>query len=200
MRSRQQNLFDHFDLKQTRRRYGRTQHGGASTRGHRKLERPLSTKRWIHLVLKSDKAKGFLSFLHAKNKTWVEGILRAKAKKFGVRIDQMVNMGNHFHLKIKISSREGMGQFLKSTTTQIARKLTGARRGKPFGRFWQGLAFTRVLMSSLEELHLRGYFEANRVEAQQSTKARQECLRRFNAWVHRLRTKTGCADAAFSTA
>ena len=158
MRSKQQNLFDHFDLKQTRRRYGRTQHGGASTKGHRKLERPLSTKRWIHLVLKSDKAKGFLSFLHAKNKTWVEGILRAKAKKFGVRIDQMVNMGNHFHLKIKISSREGMGQFLKSTTTQIARKLTGARRGKPFGRFWQGLAFTRVLMSSLEELHLRGYF------------------------------------------
>lgn len=198
MRSQQTNLFDYFDTSKTRKRYGRTQHGGAETKGHRKLERPLSTTRTIHLVLKSHKAKGTLSFLNAKNKTLVESIIREKAEKFGVKIAEFANVGNHVHLKIRITSRETFGSFLRSVTTLIARRMTGACRGKPFGSFWQGQAFTRILVSRFEELNLYGYIKANQIEASQSKTARERYLCQFNAWVYRERIKAKSLEAYLS--
>lgn len=97
-----------------------------------------------------------------KNKSMVEKLIQEKSKKFHVKIADIVNMGNHLHIKLKIVSRLSFQKFLISITGLIARKITGARRGKTFGKFWQGLAFTRVVKTSLEELQLRGYFEANR--------------------------------------
>jgi hypothetical protein len=72
-------------------------------------------------------------------------------------------------------------------TTLIARKVTGACRGNKFGRFWQGLAFTRVLKSYTEELNLKGYFHANRNEAEYGPAARDRVLKAFNKWVYRER-------------
>jgi hypothetical protein len=189
MRSTQTNLFDYFETGKTRKRYGRTQHGGATSNGHRKLERPLSAKKWIHLILKSDKAKGKLSFLVPKNEIFIQKIIKEKARKFGVVVADQANVGNHLHLKIRITSRESFQKFLKAITTLIARQITGARKGRPFGRFWQGLAFTRVLTSRTEELNLMGYIMANRLEAATSTAARDKFLRRFNSWVYRERLR-----------
>ena len=186
MRTQQKNLFEYFDMKDTKRRYGRTQHGGAKTKGRRKQERPLSTKHWIHLVLKSDKARGKLSLLAVRNQSFIEKTLKTKAKRFGVRLAEHVNVGKHLHLKIKIASRTNFQKFLKAVTTLIARHVTGARKGKPFGRFWQGLAFTRVLKTALEELNLRGYLEANRKEATHSYAAREVYLKDFNRWVRSI--------------
>lgn len=177
-------------MKDVKRRFGRTQHGGANTRGRRKTERPLDRKKWIHLVLKSDKAKGRLSLLHAKNHPYVEQTLKQKAKRYGVRLAEVVNVGSHLHLKLKITTRSTFQNFLRSTTTLIARHVTGARRGTRFGRFWQGLAFTRVLRTSLEELNLRGYLEANRREAAHTHAAREAYLKAFNAWVKKQRRST----------
>lgn len=177
----QPSLFD----KETKKRYSRNQHGGVPSKGNRKLERPLSTKNWIHLVLKSDKAKGKFNFLIPKNKIAIQKIVMSKAKKFGIKIDDSANVGNHIHLKVKISSRENFQKFLKSITTLIARLVTGARKGKPFGRFWQGLAYTRVLKSYREELNLRGYIMANRLDAATSASAREKFLKKFNDWVYR---------------
>ncbi len=186
MKSKQLSLFENS---LEGRRYGRTEYGGARAKGFRKLERPLSTKKWIHLVLKSDKAVGSLSFLNLKNKATVENLIKSKAKKFGVLIAELVNVGNHFHLKVKITSRESFGQYLRSVTSLIARTVTGAKRGKRFGRFWQGLAYTRILKTALEELRLRVYFNANRIEVSHSPLAREVYLKRFNRWVVRERNR-----------
>jgi len=99
------------------------------------------------------------------------------------------NVGNHLHLKIKIQNRESFQKFLKAVTCLIARKITGAKKGYKFGRFWQGLAFTRVLTSSLEELNLKGYIKANRIQAEKGELAREKFLRKFNAWVYRERLR-----------
>ena len=190
MRAKQGQLFQYQQMESTHKRYGRTQHGGMGSKNHRKLERPLSTKKWIHLVLKSDKAKGPLSFLKPTNQVFIRELLRQKALRFGIKIADYANVGNHLHLKIRISSRENFKKFLKSVTAQIARKITGARKGKPFGRFWQGLAFTRILTSRLEELNLKGYIEANRREAAHSVEAREAFLKKFNQWVYRERLQS----------
>lgn len=182
---KQESLFQFSNDNETHRRYSRVVHGGVPSKGKRKLERPLSSKKWIHLVLKSDKAIGKYSFLSAKNKILVHQILASKAKKFGVTVGDYANVGNHLHLKIKISNRVGFQKFLKAVTALIARKVTLARRGHKFGRFWQGLAFTRVLKSAREELNLKGYFQANRIEAQKGEAARKNYLQAFNRWVYK---------------
>ncbi len=183
--------FEYFEIKKHKKKYNRTAHGGTESKGKRKEFRPLSTKHTIHLVLKSDKARGQFSFLTHKNKPLVDTLLKSKAKKFGVRIAEYVNVGNHLHIKIRISSREAFQKFLKSITTLIARKITGAKKGKRFGRFWQGLAFTRVLRSAFEELQLKGYFEANRRQASHSYRERDLFLTEFNLWVQKLKTDIG---------
>jgi len=183
---KQMSLLSRSDTK----RYNRRHHGGESGVGRRKLERPLSSKRWIHLVLKSDKAKGRLSLLSAPHQTYIKQLIFTKGKKFGVVIADYANVGNHLHIKIRCTSRPAFQRFLRSVTTQIARRVTGARRGKRFGRFWQHLAYTRVLKSSLEELRLKGYFIANREEADFGPAAREVSLRKFNAWVRSL-SRTG---------
>lgn len=186
-RVKQQNLFD----KETKRRYGRTQYGGLKSKGHRKLERPFSAKKWLHLVLKSDKANGKLSLKTAPNQTFIRTLIYDKGERFGVTVGDFVNMGNHLHIKVRAGSRLQFQKFLKSITGRIARHVTGARRGKAFGRFWQGLAYTRVLMSGIEELRLSRYFSANRLESIAGKARREEFLDEMNDWLKEERRRGG---------
>jgi hypothetical protein len=137
----------------------------------------------LHLVLKSDKAVGKLSFLTPKNQKLVRHVVFTKAKKFGIRVKDFANVGNHLHLRLKFQSREQFQKFLKSVTALIARKITGVRRGFKFGKFWQGLAYTRVLTTYTEELRVRGYIQANECEAKNSPASRERYLRFFNDWL-----------------
>ena len=164
-------------------------HGGTRSRGYRKTARPLAKGKWIHVTLKSSKAKGQWSMLSDRNKPEVTCILRQQSRKWGVHLAEVVNMGNHLHIKCRFQYRAGMQNFLRTAPAMIARKITGARRGVAAGKFWQGLAFTRVLSSSIEVLGLKGYFEANRLEALKGSAARDQYLRRFNTWIYRLRSR-----------
>lgn len=188
---KQQNLFD----AKTKRRYTRTQHGGLVSKGRRKLERPFSPRKWMHLVLKSEKAKGKLSFLAAHNQTFIRTLLYEKAERFGISLTDHVNMGNHLHIKVRSGSKPQFQKFLKSITGRIARHVTGARRGRKFGTFWQGLAYTRVLMTSFEELRLHNYFCANRTEHVAGKAKRAEFLRDMNEWLSHERTRAKTATS-----
>ncbi len=163
---------------------------GGITKGKRKIARPISTKKWMHLTLKSNKAKGALSFLHAKNFFKVKFIIKNQALKHGVEISDYVNMGNHLHLKVKPHSRKSFQNFLRSTTAMIARSVTGATRNQGFGKFWDGLAFTRVIQSSYELFQLKGYFKANRIQAKKGYEARTKYLDAFNGYLKTLKLQT----------
>jgi hypothetical protein len=185
---RQFEFFDSLPASEGKALKKRRVHGGSSTRGKRKLARPLNKNKPLHLVLKSKKAMGRHSFLLPANKQIVVDILKAKSRKFGVKIQDYANVGNHLHIKLRFTSREGFQRFLKAVTCLIARRITGARRGHRFGKFWDGLAFTRIVKTSFEELQLKGYFKANRIEAAHSPKKRQEFLGQFNRWLRSLPT------------
>lgn len=187
---KQESFFKYLNSADAKTYKGRTVHGGTQTKGHRKNARPLASKKWIHLILKSQRAKSNWSFLKPENKIYIERLLSLKSKQFGVKIDRWVNVGNHIHLKIKCSNRENFQKFLKSITCMIARSVTKARRGNPVGKFWQGLAFTRILKSALEELQLNAYFKGNEIEVLKGYQAREDFLRSFNQWVYRYRVKT----------
>lgn len=165
----------------------RKTHGGLPTKGKRKEARPFSSKKWIHLILKSHRAQGNWSLLSAKNKIFVENLISEKAKKFHIKVDHFVNVGNHLHLKIKAPHKKDFQQFLKSITNLIARFVTGAKRGQKKGKFWQGLAFTRILTSYFEEKNLEKYLNGNEIEALFGKAARESFLKDFNHWIRQAR-------------
>lgn len=140
----------------------------------------------FHLVLRSSKASGALSFLHRKNKVKVEGVVRHQASKFDVRIAKFATVGNHLHLMLRFSRRKNFQKFLKSVTALIARFITGARRGNPFGKFWDALAFTRVLVTPKERAIVVKYVSANVVEAANGKVARESYLNYRQPWEIRM--------------
>ena len=161
--------------------------GGEKLRKRRKTKRPLVPGKVHHVVFKSSKAKGRLSFL--AHRLFVASLLKEKSRKFYVEVQDFVNMGNHLHLKVRFKDRHRFGQFLKSFAGTLARHITGARKGKAFGRFWDGLVFTRILLSSLEELGLRAYFEGNHRQRELGYAERVQYLKRFNEFLYRLKAR-----------
>lgn len=185
----QQTLLPKTELKYLKAR----PHGGTSLKKRRKLARPLTPGAVTHLVLKSSKTQGRLSFYW--HKQLVHRLMKEKARKFFVEILDFVNMGNHLHIKVRFKDKLRFQQFLKSYTALLARIITGARKGRPFGRFWDGLAYTRVLTSKFEELGLRGYFEGNHRERELGPDEQRFYLKRWNEFLYRLKATRAASSA-----
>ena len=152
---------------------GRHTHGGGARISRRKTFRPLNEKRPVHLVLKSTHARGSLNFLAPKNLLAVEKTLIDRARQFGVKVHSKEIMFNHIHLVASFSKRRGFQDFLRTVTALIARKVTGATKGRPFGkRFWNDLAFTRVVFGRRDFRGLLGYMNKNRIEREVGAIAR----------------------------
>src|SRR4051794_3865148 len=138
----QPSLFD----RQVQIELARTQHGGDVRRGQRKLERPVSTRRPMHLVLASHRARGPLSL--RKHDPAVREVLRRMARRFEIRIYDFANVGSHLHLVLRARRREAFQGFLRSFAGIVASRVMGAERGRRTGRFFDGLAWTRVMNSA----------------------------------------------------
>lgn len=166
--------------------------GGSLSKGKRKVQRPITPKKWMHITLKATSAMGKLSMLNAQFRLKVDKIIRLTAQKNHITIGDGVNMGNHFHLKIKCQNRKGFQRFLRVITGKIARLVTGAKKGNSFykkngKRFWDELAFSRIVSTQFEELKLSGYFKANRIERSKGYRARIKYLSEFTLWVESLK-------------
>ena len=139
------------------------EHGGVLRKGKRKEARPISTAHPIHIVYRSSKARAKLSLLNFARR--IDKILSQQAQKFGVTIYEKANSGNHIHLLIRGRKRPGIQKFLISTTSLIARVVTGAKKGKKFGKFWDHPVYTRVLTSWKREFcGVKDYLVQNTLE------------------------------------
>src|SRR3954454_20013609 len=88
----------------------RTAHGGTLGRGRRKLERPVSTRRPMHVVLTSERARGPWSL--RRHERAVRDTLRETAQRFGIRVYEFANVGSHLHLLVRARRREAFQAFL----------------------------------------------------------------------------------------
>jgi REP element-mobilizing transposase RayT len=168
-------------------------HGGMNLKKRRKIKRPLVPGAITHIVLKSSKATGQLSFY--KHKKLVRSLLDQRAKKFFVEIKDFANMGNHLHLKVKFKDSKRFQNFLRTFAALLARAITQAKKGNKFGKFWDGLVYTRVLLTKFEELGLRVYFEGNHLERELGRSERDLYLKRWNQYLYRLK-KTRAVKSA----
>jgi REP element-mobilizing transposase RayT len=157
--------------RQTEAELSRTSHGGDLRRGRRKLERPVSTRRPMHLVLTSRRARGAWSL--RKHDRVVRDVMRQMARRFEVRIYDFANVGSHLHLVLRARRREGFQGFLRSFAGILARRITGAARARPSGPFFDGLAWSRVVSWGRDYWGLRNYVFRNQVEGVHGPRVRQ---------------------------
>lgn len=143
---------------------------GQSYKSHAKTQRPLCTKRMIHLVMRSKYATGKYSMLRKAKQ--VRSIIDTQAAKFGVRIYDFANVGNHLHLSLKISDKTHFKNFLRSISGLIMRLITGARRGSKklnhiATHFWDQRPFTRIVELGKKSFKvIARYLFKNKLESQ----------------------------------
>ena len=162
MRASQQDLFK-GDAK-----YGpknSNSHGGACAKKRAKARRPLDSRKPIHVILRSINARGVLSLKATREREARIASIMRRADKQGVRILSLANVGNHLHAIVRFSSRVQFANWLRVAAGLIARLVTGACRGKPFGKFWDDLTFTRVIHPGRDLEAMISYLKANRIEA-----------------------------------
>lgn len=121
------------------------QHGGRARLGKRKTSRPLEPTLPLYVLLRSSRAKGKWSLKRAPTRTAVEETLRELSARHGIKLFAFATGADQIHLLLRAKSRLSFQSFLRAFAGLVARHVTGARKGKPAGRFWDTLTFSRVL-------------------------------------------------------
>jgi hypothetical protein len=140
-------------------------HGGALSLGKEKKARPIATKKPMHLIFHSSRARGAWSFLHKQNRVRLENHLQATARRFNVKIFRFANVGNHFHLLVQAKRRADMQNFLRVFAQGVVFLVTGAKKGNPEGKFWDALAYSRIVEWGREWKGMLDYVGKNLLEA-----------------------------------
>jgi REP element-mobilizing transposase RayT len=131
--------------------------------GKRKLARPIDPRRPMHLVMRAEVARNRLSLLaHARA---IENLARNLAKRHQIRIYRYVNVGNHIHAIVRAKRRKGLQDFLRVFAGKTAQLVTGAKKGRKFGKFWDALAYTRITAWGKAYRTLQDYLIINEIEA-----------------------------------
>jgi REP element-mobilizing transposase RayT len=141
------------------------EHGGDIRLGRRKIARPLDTSRPLHIVLRSTRAKRDWSLLRPAFAAQIRRRIRTLARRYDLTLYGYANSGNHIHILGRARSRRGFQSFLKVFAGVTARLVTGARKGKPVGRFWDRLAYSRIVSWGRDYRAVGAYVKQNADEA-----------------------------------
>lgn len=140
--------------------------GGSMIKGNAREQRPLSTKRPVHLVMRSTYARGEKSFLAPKRARLVKDLVNRAGAHQGVKIYRFANSGNHLHFVILPASRTAYLRFIRAISGRLARLVLGAERGNAKGiKFWDALPFTRILEWGRDYRRACAYLKQNTLEA-----------------------------------
>jgi REP element-mobilizing transposase RayT len=120
--------------------------GSLLRKAKNRTARPLSTKKSMHVVIRSKLAKGEMSLAAPKNRKLIDDTLKAKAKKFGVKVYKVGNGGNHLHMIIKLGNRYAYNGFIRAFTGTLALKITRSNKFKKLKeKFWESRPYSRVI-------------------------------------------------------
>lgn len=119
----------------------------------------------LHIVMKSRFDLVTFSMLTRKHEKEIKQTLRRHAKKFQIRILDFANVGNHLHIQVRWKRRLQIQNFLRAFAGVVARIVTGAQRGRPFGKFWGYLTFTKVVWHKSGRKIVSKYIEKNKMQA-----------------------------------
>ncbi len=133
-------------------------HGGEHTLGKRKERRPFDPKQALHVVLRSEKARGEHSMLHPRHCNHIRDLVDRLKGRWNIAVYRYANVGNHLHLLIRTKSRADWQGFIRELAGGIAIIVTGAKKGAALKRsalkdvpesakrgFWDQLVYSRIV-------------------------------------------------------
>ena len=152
------------------------QFGGSllGVNGNSREARPLSAHHSVHLVMRSQVARGTKSMRHKKHRRKIDRIVQSQARRWKIRIYEYANVGNHLHMLVRPRSRQDYCRFIRATTGLIARTVMKSERGRPQRlKFWDSKPFSRVVRWGKAFQIAKKYVRQNENEAR-SGLTRQE--------------------------
>lgn len=156
-----QSIFKNFDQN------AKKSFGGSLLKGNPRSKRPISTKKPMHLVLRSSFAKGSFSMQQSKNRNRIKAVVNKLSNRFSIKVYRFANSGNHLHMLVHPSSRQAYLHFIRALSGIIARIVLNAERGSAsmIDRFWDSRPFTRIVEWGKEFAVVRNYIDLNTLEA-----------------------------------
>ena len=167
--------------------------GSLLNKSNAKTARPISTKKVMHLVLRSEKAKGAYSFLLSKHKDRIEDTIYNQARKTGVKVYSYANSGNHLHILVLPRTRRAFSNFIRAICGIIARIVLGKERGQAQHsenssskainpeKFWDQRPFSRILEWGKAFNLAKDYLLQNTLEALGFIKYKPRKAQRYSA-------------------
>jgi REP element-mobilizing transposase RayT len=160
MRASQQFIFSGFEKLKAK------DFGGALIKGNPREARPVSTKRPMHLVMRSTFTRGERSFLRPARAKQIKELVQRTSQRHGVKVYRFANSGNHLHMIVLPRSRNGFNAFIRAISGLIARLTLGVERGRAKGlKFWDARPFTRILEWGKDYTNACRYLLQNTLEA-----------------------------------
>jgi REP element-mobilizing transposase RayT len=98
------------------------------------------------------------------NEKIIRKLVFGLGEKFNVKVYSFANSGNHLHLLLKSKAKIDFQNYLRSLTGLVARHVTHAQRGKSFGKFWDRLAYSRLVSWGIEFNAVVKYIARNVLE------------------------------------
>jgi REP element-mobilizing transposase RayT len=153
------------------------EHGGTQSIGKRKSQRPLSTKRPVHLVLKSNIAVGHRSLM--RHRPLIEKVITRSRKRFGIKVYEFAIVSNHIHFLVRGFSRLALQNFFRVVAGHIAQEILrahplsnaeqqeagGAPKNRKHNRFWISRIYSRIVTWGREFQAVKKYVIQNTLEA-----------------------------------
>lgn len=141
--------------------------GGDLNQGKRKTARPISTQRPMHLVIRSTKAVGRLSF--SNHQRQLDQTLRSTAIKWGVVVRKAAWVRNHVHLVVQVGSRTQYQGWIRELTAAIVGVLKARVRDHvdlvhQLTQFFDHRPFSRVIEWGKDFQNALDYLTLNQME------------------------------------
>ena len=150
--------------------------GGSLIKGKRKSKRPLSIKKPIHLILKSNKASGKLAM--SPSDLRIKNLIYKMAHRFNIKIYSEAANWSHLHLVIRIYRRSDYIKFIKALTGAMVLKLK-APKGffdiRPYTKIgtWGKQFKTWMDYLTKNQLEARGFATSSKASVKR-TKSKKE--------------------------
>lgn len=153
--------------------------GGSLLVGRRKSQRPLASSQAVHLIFRSQWAKGKFAFTRPQNQVAIEKILKTAALKHHIRIYRYAISSNHIHIIFRARRRWLYRAFVCNITGQIAQRIMENMPFKDFLKkfrgegfkihkgqaFWEHRPFTRIINWGKDYIQTMAYVLRNTYEA-----------------------------------
>lgn len=131
---------------------------GARKTMHSRGRRPRSTDRSMHVVIKSDLAKGNFNLRRHQEK--IRRLIFKTGFKRSVRVYRLVNVGNHIHISLRLTNVSSWKGFISGITGGIA-SIVGFKKSPSQPTFWNARPFTRAVNWGSDYRQLKDYFAYN---------------------------------------